>query len=56
MNEFLHEGEDVGIVGGGGQHQLAVAEGILYSLGHVAPGKVMHDDLGAALVRQLLRQ
>ena len=56
MNEFLHEGEDVGIVGGGGQHQLSVTEGILHGLGHVAPGKVVHDDLGAALVHQLLRQ
>ena len=56
MNEFLHEGEDVGIVGGGGQHQLAVPESVLHGLGHVAPGEVVHDDLGAALVRQLLRQ
>ena len=56
MNEFLHEGEDVGIVGGGGQHQLSVTESVLNGLGHVAPCEVMHDDLGAALVRQLLRQ
>ena len=56
MDEFLHEGEDIGIVGGGGQHQLAVAEGVLHSLGHIAAGQIMHFDLGAALRFQLLHQ
>ena len=56
MNEFLHEGEDVGIVGGGGQHQLAVAEGILHRLGPVVPLHTGDRHLGAALLLQLLGQ
>ena len=56
VDEFLHEGEYVGVIGGGGQHQLAVTEGILHSLGHIGPGQVMDDHLGAALGFQLLHQ
>ena len=56
MDILLHEGEDVGIIGGGGQHQLAVTEGILHSLCHVAAGQVVDNHLGAALGLELLCQ
>ena len=56
MDKFLHEGEDVSVVGGGGQNQLAIAEGILHCFGHVAAGQIVDDYLGAALLLQLLGQ
>ena len=40
VDKLLHEGENVHIVGGGGQHQLAVAEGIGDGLRHVAAGQL----------------
>ena len=56
MDEFLHEGEHIGVIGGGSQHQLAVAEGVLHSGGHIGPGQIVNDHLGAALLLQLLHQ
>ena len=56
VDEFLHEGENICVIGGGRQYQLAVAERILHSFCHIAAGQVMHHDLGAALFLQLLCQ
>lgn len=60
VEEVLHKGHDAGVIGGGRQHDLSVAEGVLQGLGHVAAGKIRHRHLGAALgaqeVRQLLRR
>ena len=56
VDELLHEGEHIGVIGGGGQNQLAVAEGIRHGLGHVAPGQIVDDHLGAAVGAELVRQ
>ena len=55
VDEFLHEGEHIAVVGGGGQHQLTVTESIFHSLGHVVTGQVCNHDL-LTLGFQLLRQ
>ena len=56
VDKLLHEGEDICVISGGSQHQLAVAESIGHSLGHIAPGQVVNNHLGAALGLQLLNQ
>ena len=56
MDVLLHEGEHVRVVGGGSQHQLSVTKSVRYRLRHIAAGKVMNNDPGAALGFQLLRQ
>mgnify|MGYP002512448648 CR=1 FL=1 len=56
VNEGLHVGEDITVVGGGCQNQLAVTEGIFNSLCHIIPCQVCNGDLGAALLFQLLSQ
>ena len=56
VDKFLHSGEDMAVIGGGGQHQLAVAEGILHRLGPVLLLQAGNHYLGAALGPQLLRQ
>ena len=54
--ELPHEGEYLRVIGGGGQHQLVIAEGVLHGLGHVRAGQVVYDHLRAALLPQLLRE
>ena len=56
LNELAHIGEELGVVGGGGQNQLAVAERVLHRLGHVLPRQVADGDLGAVLGLQLFGQ
>ena len=56
VEEILHEGHDPGVIGGGRQDDLAVAEGVLQGLGHVAAGEIRHRHLGAALLAQEVRQ
>ena len=56
VDELPHEGENVGVVGSGGQHQLAVTEGILHALGHIRAGEVVDHDLGTALGAELVGQ
>ena len=56
IDKIAHKGEDIGIVGGGCQHDLAVTEGIAHGLGEIAAGKVMNNDLGATVRLQLFRQ
>ena len=56
IDEVAHEGEDAGVVGCGGQYQLSVAEGVGYSLGHVAAGQIINDHIGAVFGAQLLSQ
>ncbi len=56
IDVFPHEGEDVRIVGGGGQNQSAVAEGILHGFRHVVSGQVKDHNLGTALFHQLALQ
>ena len=45
FDKFPHEGENVVVVGGGGQNQLAVPEGVCHRLGHVAAGQVPDNHL-----------
>ncbi len=56
LDKGAHEGEHIGVVGGGGQHQLSVAECVCHSLRHVAPGQIVHDDLRAAAQTELFGQ
>ena len=56
VDELAHEGEDAGVVGGGGQNQLVVAEGVLHGLGHVAAGQIVDGDRRAALFAQHVGQ
>ena len=56
VDELAHEGEDVSVVGGGCQHQLAVTEGVRHSLCHVASGKVVQYNRGCAVGAQLFCQ
>ena len=56
IDEFPHKGEDLRVVGGGRQYQLAVTEGILHRFRHVASGKIVDDYLGTAVCLQLLSQ
>ena len=54
--ELSHEGENLGVIGGGGKNDGAVTECVLNCLGHIIAGKVGNRDLGAALFLQLLCQ
>ena len=56
LDERAHEGEDIRVIGGGCKHQRAVAERVLHGLRHVAAGKVVHGDLGAAVRLQALHK
>ena len=56
VKEDAHEGEDVCVVGGGCQHQLAVAEGVLHRFCHVTAGQIVDHDLGTAAGFQLVCQ
>ena len=55
MDKLLHKGEHIGVVGGGGQDQTVIAEGIRHSLGHIVPGQIV-DDHRAVQSLQLLFQ
>src|SRR5699024_1645630 len=46
VDEGAHIGEDVGVVGGGSQHQLLIPEGIGNRLGHVGTGQVVDNHIG----------
>ena len=52
MDKLLHKGENAAVVGSRSQHQLAVAEGILHRLSHIAAGQIIYHDFGAALLLQ----
>ena len=54
VDKLAHEGENLGVVGGGGQHHAAIAEGVLHALKHILAGKIRHGYLGAALGLELL--
>ena len=41
----MHTGEDVAIVGDGGQHQPVIPEGILHALGQILPGQIRQHHL-----------
>ena len=53
-DEFAHEGENVGVVGRGGEHQLVVAEGGGDRLRHVAAREIVDADVGATARAQLV--
>ena len=52
MDEFPHIREHIRIVSGGGQNQLAIAEGIFHTFGHILTCQIGHHYLGAALLGQ----
>ena len=54
VDEFAHEREDIRVVGGGREHDPAVAERVLDTLRHVLACEVSDDDLGTALHSQLV--
>ena len=56
VDELPHEGVDVRVVGGGGEDQLPVAEGVTDGQGHVRAGQVVDHHLGAAALTELVRQ
>ena len=49
VDEGPHEGEYLGVVGGGGQDQLPVAECVRDGLGDVAAGQVVDNHLRGSL-------
>ena len=53
IDELAHEREDLRVIGGGGENDLAVTEGVLHALRHILAGEVVDDDLGAACLAQL---
>ena len=53
MDKVSHKGEHIAVIGGGSKHQLAIAEGVLHSLGSVASGKIVYCHLGASCLFQL---
>ena len=53
LDELPHGREQKAVIGGRGQHQLAVAEGVLHRLGPVVPLHTGDRHLGAALLLQL---
>ena len=52
LDEAAHERENIRIVGGRRQDQLAVAESVLHGLSHVISGQVKDADLRRALLLQ----
>ena len=54
--ELAHIREDACVVGGGGQHQRVVAEGVLHTFIDVIAGQVVQGDFWNTRVLQLLRQ
>ena len=56
IDKLSHERIDIRIVGGSGQHQLAVLEGSRYGLRHIASGKIKDRYLRASLLLKLLHQ
>ena len=56
MYKRQHEGIDLCVVGGGSQNQLAIAESVGNSLGHIASGEIIDNNFRTSLVTELLRQ
>ena len=56
VDELSHEGENIGVVGGGSQNQLGIAEGVLHALGHIRASKIIDHHLGASLGAELICQ
>ena len=52
----MHERIDAGVIGGGGQDQLGVAECVAEGPGHVVSGQVIDDHLRTAFASQLISQ
>ena len=46
VDKGAHKGEDVGVIGGGGEHELAVAEGVCHGGMQIRTGEVVGDDGG----------
>ena len=51
-DKISHEGEDLSIISGCSQDQLAVAEGIGNAHGHIISGQIVNDDLRTASLKQ----
>ena len=49
LDKGFHKREDVGVIGGCSKNNSAVAESVLNSLSHITAGKVVNNNLGAAL-------
>ena len=56
LNKGAHEGEDIAVVSGRCQNQLAITERILHCFGHIAAGQIVDSHLGAAVLLQQLGQ
>ena len=56
IDELTHEGEDLGIVCGGSQDQLVIAEGIFHTLCPVVSGQIADGNVGHAAGFQFRRQ
>ena len=56
VDEFLHEWEDVSIVGGGSQNDFAVTESIFHSFCHVAASKVIDSNFAASCFQFFCQQ
>ena len=55
-NIIVHERIDAGVIGGGGQDQLGVAESVAEGPGHVVSGQIVDHDLRAALAAKLISE
>ena len=52
----VHKREDLRVVGGGCQHQLAESEGVADCPGHITPCQIVHHDFGASVGGQFFCQ
>ena len=56
FDEGAHEGENISIIGRGGQNDFTVAERVLHALRHIIPGQIADRNLRAAFFLQLFFQ